>query len=466
MYFSENLNLCIKGMPPMKSFDLLIAGCGVSGKSAARLSSFLNREFVLLDEKDTPEIREFAASLPHPPAAVLAPWKNTDPLPYHFNTAILSPGIRMTNPLYQVICSASDRIAGELEFAAECAPDCPLTGITGTNGKTTTTELATALFQAVGDKAESAGNIGAGLSDGVIAYKKGEVGRLIVEVSSFQLEHAEFFSSDEAAVLNLASDHVDRHGSMDEYARIKFILANSARKAVILNANLKNEHAKFLRTDRPVITFSASDPAADFTLSSDGKICYKNSVILDFSSARLEGRHNAENMMAALALLAVEKGESVLHDPRVAAALLEFAPDKHRVECFLEKDGIRYVDDSKATNPHAVNAALDLYSGSGIRILLGGLDKDMDYTELLPHLACVRKAYFAGQCRERIFAVLNGHCECEMCPSFSDAVRKMCADAEPGDVVLLSPATASMDEFKNYKERGERFKSIVRECAK
>ena len=253
---------------------------------------------------------------------------------------------------------------------------------------------------------------------------------------------------------------------MDEYARIKFILANSAEKAVVLNSVLENERRKFLRTDRPVITFSAIDPHADFTLSDSGWICYENEKILDFSAARLKGRHNAENMMAALALLAAEKGKEILRDPAVVRALENFAPDRHRTECFLEKNGIRYVDDSKATNPHAVNAALDLFAGSGVRILLGGLDKDMDYAEIVPHLACVKKAYFAGQCRERIFSALNGHCACEMCGSFDEAVRKMCADAEAGDVVLLSPAAASMDEFKNYKERGERFKKLVSALAK
>lgn len=451
---------------PMKTYDLLIAGCGVSGKSAARLASFLKREFVLLDEADSPEIRDFAASLPHAPAEVLIPWKNTDPLPFRFRTAVLSPGIRVTNPLFGNIRAASDSIMGELQFAAQAAPDCPLTGITGTNGKTTTTELTTALFQAAGDRAESAGNIGAGLSDGIMAYRRGEVERLIVEISSFQLEHADSFPVDEAALLNLASDHVDRHGSMDEYARIKFILLNSAEKAAVLNSGLEGERRKFLRTDRPVVTFSAVDPHADFTLSDSGWICYENERILDFSKARLKGRHNAENMMAALALLAAEKGRDVLHDPGIVRALENFAPDRHRTECFLERNGVRYVDDSKATNPHAVNAALDLFAGSGIRILLGGLDKDMDYTEIVPHLSGVKKAYFAGQCRERVFAALNGHCPCELCGSFDEAVGKMCAEAESGDVVLLSPAAASMDEFKNYRERGEHFKQLVFSLAK
>lgn len=213
------------------------------------------------------------------------------------------------------------------------------------------------MFRAVGDKAEAAGNIGAGLSDGVVEYLKGNIDRLIVEVSSFQLENALAFPCESAAVLNLASDHIDRHGSLEEYARIKFILANSASRAVVLNANLEKERAAFFRNDVPVITFSAAVPNPDFTLSEDGKICYKNHAVLDAYSVLLKGRHNVENMMAALALLASVKGCDALNDPRVTEALRTFAPDHHRAECFLERNGIRYVDDSKATNPHAVNAA-------------------------------------------------------------------------------------------------------------
>ena len=247
--------------------------------------------------------------LDHPPALVLENWKSTDPLPCRFKTAILSPGIRTTNPLYAQICAASDRVMGELEFAASFAP-CPMAGITGTNGKTTTTELTTALFQAAGVRAEAAGNIGNGLSDAVIAALKGETQLLIVEVSSFQLEHTETFPMAAAALLNLASDHIDRHGSMEEYARIKFIMVNSAECAV-LNTSVADHPA---RDQKNVITFSATDKNADLNLSDDGVICYKNRPVFDFKECQLKGPFNAENIMAALALLAALKGENILFD--------------------------------------------------------------------------------------------------------------------------------------------------------
>ncbi len=438
----------------MDHYEILIAGYGVSGKAAARLAAFLKKPYRVLDEKELPEL-----------ADALAPWNSAEPLPCRFRTAVLSPGIRAGNPLLKQIEVASERSIGELEFAAENT-DCPLIGITGTNGKTTTTELTTALFQAAGERAESAGNIGAGLSDGVIAHKNGAVDRLIVEISSFQLERAESFPVEVAAVLNLASDHVDRHGSMEEYAKVKFVLANSARKAVILNSNLARERKLFLKNDVPVITFSAYGESADLTLKKDW-ICWRGTPVFDFRSAALKGKHNAENMMAALAILSAAKGEQIFACQSVLDALKNFAPDHHRAECFLEQNGIRYVDDSKATNPHAVNAALEMFRSpdgkKNILLLLGGLDKDMDFKELIPHLGCVKKVYLAGECREKVAFALAGCCIMEDCGDFRSAARKMCADAVPGDVVLLSPATASMDEFKNYRERGNCFKEIVRE---
>lgn len=438
----------------MDHCEILIAGYGVSGKAAARLAAFLKKSYRVLDEKKQPELPD-----------ALAPWNAADPLPCRFQTAVLSPGIRAGNPLLKQIEAASDRIIGELEFAAENT-DCPLIGITGTNGKTTTTELTTVLFQAAGEAAESAGNIGAGLSDGVIAHKNGSVDRLIVEISSFQLERAESFPVEAAAVLNLASDHVDRHGSMEEYARVKFVLANSARKAVVLNTNLIREREMFLKTDVPVITFSAYDESADLTLK-NGWICWHGKPFFDFHSAALKGRHNAENMMAALALLVAEKGEQMFGNIAVLDALKNFAPDHHRAECFLEKNEVRYVDDSKATNPHAVNAALEMFRSAdgrkNILLLLGGLDKDMNFKELIPYLGSVKKIFLAGECRQKVASALAGCCEMEDCGDFRSAARRMCVEATPGDVVLLSPATASMDEFKNYKERGNCFKEIVRE---
>lgn len=451
----------------MKEFDLLIAGCGISGKAAARLASFQQMDFAILDESDSPEIREFAASLPHPPRTVFAPWKKTDPLPAFFRTAVLSPGIWHSGGLFQTIRAASGCLTGELDFAAGFMK-CPLTGITGTNGKTTVTELTNTLFLALGEHSAAAGNIGVGLSGAAIAFLRGEINRAVVEISSFQLENSAGFPLESAALLNLASDHVDRHGSLEEYARLKFGLLCSAEQAAVLNFSLCTMAEHFLPESLPRITFSAAESEADLTLDKARKICWHGEPVFDFNTAQLKGNHNAENIMAALALLIAAHGEKILRDGRILKAVRDFRPDAHRLETFLIWRTIRFVDDSKATNPHAVKAALQMLrdpaGGKNIRLLLGGQDKAMDFTELRDSLGCVKRAYLAGPSANRIAGAVSDLCDCTQCDSFDEAASTMCADARPGETVLLSPGAASMDSFRNYRERGERFQRVVLEC--
>ncbi len=428
---------------------ILIAGAGVSGKAAANLLHFLNIPFDVIDEKPVPGMTETA-------------WDG-NPIQKHYSLAILSPGIKPGSPLLCAVKNAADRVIGEFAFAAKYV-SCPVIAITGTNGKTTTTEITTALFQSLGERAEAAGNIGSGMSDAAVACMEGKTDRLIAEVSSFQMEYADGLETQAAAFLNIASDHLDRHGSPEEYERLKWSLAKTAKKAVVLNASLKNRFRQNFSV--PVITFSARENDADFTLKNGMDICYKGTPILNVSEIRLKGLHNIENIMAALALTAAVRGESVLKDQRLLDAVKNFAPDYHRMEIFLEQNGIVYIDDSKATNPHAVNAALDSAGDKGIRLLLGGLDKDMDFAELKPHLRNVRMAYLTGQCREKIFDVLRETCPVTLCADFDETVRQMCGDALPGEIVMLSPATASMDRFRNYRERGEHFKELCLRYAK
>ncbi len=426
----------------------LIAGAGVSGQAAARLLRYLNETYDVIDAQSVPGMTD-------------AGW-NGGKIEERYRTAILSPGIKPGSPMLAAVTDAAEDVAGELAFALRYI-NCPVTAITGTNGKTTVTELTTALFQALGESAEAAGNIGNGMSDSAIACMEKKTARIVAEVSSFQMEHAAGLKVETAAVLNLASDHIDRHGSMEEYERLKWLLAMSAEKAVVLNRKFRGE--RWEKIPVPVLTFSADLADADFTLKNGTDICYRGKALLNMQSVKLKGKHNAENIMAAMALCAASLGEQILYDARLTDALKNFAPDHHRMELFLEQNGIRFIDDSKATNPHAVNAALDAVETDGrknILLLLGGLDKNMNYKELIPHLDCVKKTYLTGQCRNKIAAALDGCCPLTICGDFDEAVQMMCRDALPGDTVLLSPATASMDRFKNYGERGEHFKALCR----
>ena len=441
----------------------LIAGCGVSGKAAARLAAYLNLTYYLVDENDTPELRDFASSLYPAPAGIFFGWNENMELPSDVET-ILSPGIRKGTSLRNALEKNSSVCYGELEFALRYLP-CPYVGITGTNGKTTVTELTSVLFQAVGIKAEAAGNIGAALSDAVIHARESALELAVIEISSFQLETMNSFPRPAAAVLlNIASDHIDRHASLDEYAAIKFRLLPSDKGRAVLNKNVLSYGARNLPDETKICTFSADIAECDFSF--DGQnICYNGKPLFDYSAMALHGKHNCENVQAALALLVEVCGSDILEHPAVYKALCDFKPSAHRQEAFLCNNGVTYIDDSKATNPHAVNAALTaLPPDADVYLLLGGLDKSMDFTEMIPCLKNVRKVYVIGSCADRICAALQGTVKMEKYVNFEDAVYAACEDAnaENNGVVLLSPACASMDMFRNYKERGERFKTLVR----
>lgn len=443
----------------------LIAGCGVSGKAAARLASRMRLNYVLCDEQDTPELRKFAQSLPYPPSSVHFGFNVASPeeLP-PFDMCVLSPGIRRTGAFFKHLASFKPDFTGELEFAYSFLK-VPLLGITGTNGKTTTTELLTAILNADGIASSAAGNIGAGICDAACDAMDGKVSALAVEISSFQLEGCRDFKVSSGAILNLASDHIDRHGSMEKYAELKFSLVkNLPPERRILNVNLKDWASRFLGKGG-YATFSAHSADADFILRENGMLSMRGRDVLDFNRLKLKGRHNAENVLAALALASTLDGFSVTE--HVIRALEDFTPDLHRMELFLEKDGVKFVNDSKATNPHSVNAALECFGAErNIVILLGGLDKDMDFSEILVNRTKIRRAFLFGRCSGRIYSSLHNDIECVECGAFSEAVKAAYACVRSGETLLFSPATASMDEFRNYRERGECFKRLICELAK
>ena len=447
--------------------SILICGYGISGRGAARLAASLGAKIVIADEHSSPEMRTAADALRQtcPDLLLFFNWHDGQTLP-QCSCVVVSPGIRRNSPLYKAAEKAlmpGGLWLSELEFALRNV-NCPFLSITGTNGKTTTTELTTALLKANGLNAESAGNIGAALSECVLEAAKRKIGFLVIETSSFQLENIAHFPACPAAVLNLASDHIDRHGSMEEYARTKFKVFAEKLPAEqrIMNSNLRPWLDRFLR-GTAVTTFSAENPDADFTLR-DNIIRFRGRAVFDCTQAQIRGIHNAENMMAALALLRAVKGDEALFLKPTSDALAAFRAGPHRMEVFAQKNGITYVNESKATNPHAVNAAVKQFAnGRNLLLILGGLDKGMDFSELESSLPHIKQAFLIGSCRETLFAELSGKVKCKFSCDFSAAVQDACAAAAPGDVVMLSPATASMDMFKNYAERGNEFKSLVLE---
>lgn len=442
----------------------LIAGCGVSGKAAARLAARLGIPFALLDEQDNDSLRDFAASLPKPPEAVYFGFRAQEgpPLP-RFERTVLSPGFRAGNPVRAKLAEISGRLLGELEFALDSCGK-PFVGITGTNGKTTTTELTAELFRAAGVRACACGNNGYAMSDAAIDCLDGKLDLPVVEISSFQLELMPVPHPAAAAVLNLASDHIDRHGDMEAYAAAKFKLLGDPATACVVNTLILDRFHS-AGPEQRLYTFSAGMPA-DCSVK-DGALTFRGRAVIPIERLALKGVHNQENALAALALLASVRGEDAVFSPAVTDALARFESGPHRLERFLVADGVQYINDSKATNPHAVNAALAAAGGDrNVVILLGGLDKAMDFEELAPSLKHLKHAVVFGSCGQKIAAFLEKNAvPFSMCGSFPEAVEKAVSCTSSGDVVLLSPATASMDMFRDYRDRGDQFKTLCRKFA-
>ncbi len=436
--------------------SLAVLGLGKSGISALKLASRLGLPARGFDEKKIPAPKECGADL----SAEI--WNGQTFS--GFDIIITSPGIPERSEMMKVAIASGAQICGELEFASLFCK-APIVAITGTNGKTTTTELTCHLLKAAGKNSVCAGNIGTPLSEYAAIPK--DLDFIVAEVSSFQLDRNSVFSPAVAAVLNIESDHMDRYSGIAGYARTKFgIFRNIGSPSnAIVRHDLLGYWSEFTgRGDSPV-TFSLTDSCANIHMRgpamavlSRGK---KDGLAFDLSSAKLRGAHNMENIMSALALVfsAVPGASAKV----LEKAACEFRGAEHRIELVAEKGGIRYVNDSKATNPDSVRAALRAEGGKrNVCLIAGGLDKNMDFSPVMEEINRVKAVFLVGECKNKLFDLFNNIVECILCDTFNDAVCAACEDAKPGDVVMLSPGCASMDMFKDYKERGNIFKETIK----
>jgi UDP-N-acetylmuramoylalanine--D-glutamate ligase len=416
-----------------------IIGLGLSGTAAGRLATALGNEAVYFADSQGSEA----------PSGIFS----------DCGLLVVSPGVPPESQLYTAAVASNIEIVSELEFGARNFSG-DLLAITGTNGKTTTTELTTHLFQALGVNAIAAGNIGLPLCDicaDILLGKFSERVLPVVEVSSFQLERCSRFNAYAAVLLNIASDHLNRyHGNITEYAEVKtriFNLVPEARRILGMSLSSDNEFKSIL----PICKGNA-------IVSDNGKILLNGNVIIDQSETNLHGSHNLENLSAALELVRVYFDAAALFKPELRRAIINFMPGRHRLEKVAEIDGITFINDSKSTNPASTIAALRTLSAPdrhNVNLLLGGLDKAMDFTSLRNFSSYINKAYIYGQCRHKIFAVLQSCCPCEIYDSFEDATNAAAGDAAEDYIVLLSPACASMDMFKDYQARGDYFHKLV-----
>jgi UDP-N-acetylmuramoylalanine--D-glutamate ligase len=375
-------------------------------------------------------------------------------------TVVKSPGVPREAPVISAALERGIDVVGELELAWRAIPN-RFVAVTGTNGKTTTVELLGHVYRTAGEPVAVAGNVGTPLSE--LAGEIDPDATVVCEASSFQLEDSVSFAPECAVFLNLAPDHLDRHSDLDAYLAAKLrIFANQGNDDL---AVYNGDEAALAGVDlggcaRRVAFCRGAGPDCEVSLS-EGTIFYDGEALLGVEELGLFGEHNVANAMAAAAA-ALSMG---LDRGAVREGLRSFAGVPHRLEQVAEIGGVRFVNDSKATNVASAVVGLSAFDG-GAHAILGGSDKGDSFAPLLdPIRERCAACYLTGAVADRLAAELAPALEAGIplhrCADLEDAVRRAAAAARPGEVVLLSPACASFDAFRDFEERGERFRQIV-----
>jgi UDP-N-acetylmuramoylalanine--D-glutamate ligase len=429
--------------------QVVVLGLGISGMEAAKLLQDQGAHVTVRDNATGDDkVNQRAEALRQ--RGVSVELGAATPATDRFDFCVLSPGINPNAPLVQRLRQAGLPLFGELEIAYRFC-QCPIVAITGTNGKTTTTELVDAVLAAGGKRTKASGNIGTAFSTAVRDSANLDV--MVLEVSSFQLEHIAEFRPRISVHLNLTPDHLDRYKTMEEYEAAKWQIFHNqtADDYAIVNVNLRLPEIAAQK-----ITFSVTGKPADYQLI-DGWLVARGEQVLEQSQTNLIGPHNAENMLAALAVA------DLYHIPREAAiqALCAYKPLPHRCEKVGVIDGVTFINDSKATNIDALEKAL-LAMRTPVVLIAGGKDKGLDFSGLRPLLREKATAVvLIGQMTEKLFAAWNTAVPCVLAATLADSVERARRLAKPGDVVLFSPGCSSFDMFKDFEDRGDQFRALI-----
>lgn len=372
---------------------------------------------------------------------------------------VWSPGIPHTfpkpNPVAEKARAAGRPPVCDVELLARAKPDNRFLGITGTNGKSTTTTLLAHVLKHAGREVAAGGNLGTAALD---MPDLGADGRYVLELSSYQLELVESLKLSAGALLNITPDHLGRHGGMDGYVAAKRRMFDHVTGTAVIG--IDDEHSAAIAVEleaRGMRVLTVSAEHYDVNVGApDGVLRIDGAELCDLKSiARLPGRHNWQNACAVTAL-ALADG---IAPETIAAALATYPGLAHRQELAAVVDGISYVNDSKATNADAAGKALVCYDS--ILWIIGGQAKEGGIDSLAPHFGRIRHAFLIGEAAESFAATLDGRVAFTQCGTLDKAVAEARAMARAGDVVLLSPACASWDQFKSFEHRGDVFRSLV-----
>jgi UDP-N-acetylmuramoylalanine--D-glutamate ligase len=447
----------------LKNKRVLVVGLGKSGISAAL---FLRRQGARVTVSDTRSAVALAKEIPALlEAGIMVESGGHGLLTFRRQDLIVvSPGVPMDTPEVKQVIGFGMPVIGELELASRYLQG-RVVAITGSNGKTTTTTLVGKILGDAGSPTLVGGNIGLPVID-LVAQSTIET-TSVLEVSSFQLETVEEFHPWIAVVLNITPDHLDRHGSFEAYAAAKTRITENQGEDdfLVLNGEDKATQMVALKTKARIYWFSGRRPIKQGAFVHGESILFvpregaKAEPVMPVAEIPLKGAHNVENVLAAVcvARLAGVPAE------KIRASVASFKAVEHRLEFVKNVNGVEFYNDSKATNVDAAMKAVASFAG-GIHLILGGKDKDSDYTlmaELLKER--VKAVYTIGSAAEKIERQLQGVVKMVSAETMQAAVTKAAEAAVSGDVVLLAPACSSFDQFENYEHRGRVFRQSVME---
>ncbi len=446
----------------MKQKNILIYGLAKSGLASLELLYNKKDKFYLFDSNE--QIRLNIQEKTQNELNIFILKELDISLLEFLNLIVISPSISIRDKFLVTAKRKNIEVISELELGyRNCKND--IIAVTGTNGKTTTVRLIETMFSKAKKPSELVGNIGCPLCSKVNKVPRRTT--FICEVSSFQLEAISKFTPKECAILNISCDHISRHGNFAEYKRTKFKIFSNLKKGqkVVVNSNLILENFSFFKTLKNLFDvyefgFKKVDKGCyvedDKIYFSNGK---KKEFVCSIHDTTLLGNHNLENIMASICFAKFHK----ISNNCITNALHEFLSSPHRIQKIYEHDNCEFYDDSKATNIDSTIQAVNSFK-NGIILILGGSDKGYEYDEVFKHLPKnVVKVISCGQVGDKIvLAGKRNNREVEQFDTLKQATLQACKELKNGQSLLLSPASASFDEFENYKDRGEKFLSYIK----
>ncbi|MCK1210208.1 UDP-N-acetylmuramoyl-L-alanine--D-glutamate ligase [Streptococcus uberis] len=441
-------------MKECKTFNnkkVLILGLAKSGEAAARLLSRLGAIVTVNDGKAFEE-NPAAQSLLEEGIKVVCGSHPLELLDEDFAVMVKNPGIPYQNPMVEKALSKGIPVLTEVELAYLIS-EAPIIAITGSNGKTTTTTMIADVLNHGGKSALLSGNIGFPASEVAMTASQNDI--LTMELSSFQLMGIKDFHPHIALITNLMPTHLDYHGSFDAYIQAKWNIQNNMTADDVLILNAEQEQTKELaqKTQASLVYFSSKEKV-EGAYQEDGKLFYKGEFIMDAQSLGVPGLHNVENALATIAVAKL----SGISNQAIAETLSSFGGVKHRLQKLGTIKDVAFYNDSKSTNILACQKALSGFDNNKVILIAGGLDRGNAFDTLIPDIKGLKKMILLGESAEKMKVAAEsagvGYLEAK---DVADATRIAFEQAQPGDIILLSPANASWDMYPNFEVRGDEF---------